>query len=657
MKLLTAVVLEQKSDEVIKVLLQLGVMDFVSIKKISPRQMERLGSRPVAVSKAALQDMRHRVEAVLRQGHCLLPSSDMLDVNNLEKPDIEGYRAQLDDLGKNLAVLKDSQKGVNQQLLGLQELKRYIAEGKTEYLDIRVGTIGRGTAEDLSSKLAAEGGLLQKAKEGDSYISLSLHRDSAKVSPLLDKFGWTESSNTRLQKIALVEMSSRIDSEHRLVAERLQKIEADVDRVVAGKREELDRMWCNLRLNELCNQIRSYFSYTRNTTLFSGWVPADLADSVSEAIRTASDGQCVVEWTEAEEMPREEIPVAISTPKALSPFKKMVDNYNTPEYGSVNPTFFVMVAYLTMFALMFADVGQGFVLLLVGILGGLDYKHHPLKPDGMISRNLCKLLLYLGCASMAGGVLFGSYFGYSLFPAIWFNYDHVVNGEVSGSGMINDVYSILGLTVKFGIIIIYLGLAINWVNLSRKKDWVHLFLDKNGIAGGWVFAVGLYLGYGYVENQYRSFPSAPWIAPALAVPIVLMILPGFIVYRQSVRKGGPTRSLVSLIMENLLEWLINLLEIFIGYLSNTLSFMRVAGLGIAHVSLMTAFKDLGGQAGGFWGVLIFLFGNLLVIVLEGLSSGIQALRLNYYEFFSKYFNGKGVAYEPVGLRSPFSANK
>jgi V/A-type H+-transporting ATPase subunit I len=105
-----------------------------------------------------------------------------------------------------------------------------------------------------------------------------------------------------------------------------------------------------------------------------------------------------------------------------------------------------------------------------------------------------------------------------------------------------------------------------------------------------------------------------------------------------------------------MEWIVEMLEVFSGYLANTLSFMRVAGLGIAHVSLMTAFFEIGRMIGnGSYNIgsyIVLLFGNLLVIVLEGLSAGIQSLRLNYYEFFSKYFSGSGIAYTPVSLKRP-----
>ena len=103
-------------------------------------------------------------------------------------------------------------------------------------------------------------------------------------------------------------------------------------------------------------------------------------------------------------------------------------------------------------------------------------------------------------------------------------------------------------------------------------------------------------------------------------------------------------------MDSIMEWVVDMLEIFSGFLANTLSFMRVAGLGIAHVSLMAAFAQMADLVENTVGkIAIMVLGNALVIALEGLSAGIQSLRLNYYEFFSKYYTGKGFAYNPVAL--------
>ncbi len=105
-----------------------------------------------------------------------------------------------------------------------------------------------------------------------------------------------------------------------------------------------------------------------------------------------------------------------------------------------------------------------------------------------------------------------------------------------------------------------------------------------------------------------------------------------------------------------MDWIVEVLEIFSGYLANTLSFMRVAGLGIAHEALLIAFFEIATMAGAgtlrsFPAILILIVGNILIIALEGLSAGIQSLRLNYYEFFSKYFTGTGRPYAPVSLRT------
>jgi V/A-type H+-transporting ATPase subunit I len=649
MKLLTAVVLEQKSDVVVKALLEEGVMDFVHIDKLDPKQMEKLSTRPSSINRNALEDMRHRIEAMLRQGQLGLPANTQLNVKDLEKPDLDAYRNMLDDITKQLATLKEEQRNSNQILLGLGEMKRYIQEEKYTYLDLRVGRPTHGAMADLAEKLSTYGAVVTTSGENaDNWVSLTLRRDASQVTPLMDKFGWTETSNPELQKTALVDVSSEIDRMMEEADKARKGIEAQVNAIIKEKQSDLDKSWCNLRLNELCDQIRSYFSYTRNTTLFSGWVPADKSDEVSEAIYSSSEGQCVIEWTKADVMPRSEIPVAVSSPRAMLPFAKMVSNYGTPEYGSVNPTPFVMVAYLAMFALMFADVGQGFVLLVFGLLMMLSYKKNPLKKDGLISRNISELLVYLGGASIIGGVLFGSYFGFTWLPALWFNYDAAVNGQPTGSS-ISDVYGILGLTIKFGIIVIYTGLLINWTNLARKKAWLKLCLDKNGIVGGLLFGTGLYLAYGFAANNYKSFPSSPWAGPVITTCLVLIFVRGFLEYALSVKEGGAKKGAGQVVLDSVMAWLVDVLEIFCGYMSNTLSFMRVAGLGIAHVCLMTSFLQLTRMAGGAGGIVIYLLGNLLVIALEGLSAGIQSLRLNYYEFFSRYFTGKGIAYEPVGL--------
>jgi V/A-type H+-transporting ATPase subunit I len=138
----------------------------------------------------------------------------------------------------------------------------------------------------------------------------------------------------------------------------------------------------------------------------------------------------------------------------------------------------------------------------------------------------------------------------------------------------------------------------------------------------------------------------------LGLPALLLLLKEPLLLWRHAHDAEEKKSLPMLCMNILMEWIVELLEIFAGYLSNTLSFMRVAGLGIAHVCLMIAFATMAGMTDFFiFKAMILILGNILVIGLEGLSAGIQALRLNYYEFFTKFFHGTGRLHTPIALNS------
>ena len=195
-------------------------------------------------------------------------------------------------------------------------------------------------------------------------------------------------------------------------------------------------------------------------------------------------------------------------------------------------------------------------------------------------------------------------------------------------------------------------LLLNWINLIRKRRFSELVFDKNGLVGGVLYALGIWFAWGFVRSGYKTFPSSWFMAPVLITALVLIFLKEPVEFIIAKKKGEKTGGIGHLAMSTIMEFLVEVLEIFSSFLSNTLSFMRVAGLGIAHASLMSAFYDMADMPGNIIAkILIMILGNVLVIVLEGLSAGIQSLRLNYYEFFTKYFTGHGIAFRPVGLKS------
>ncbi|MDZ7792307.1 MAG: V-type ATPase 116kDa subunit family protein [Spirochaetia bacterium] len=486
---------------------------------------------------------------------------------------------------------------------------------------------------------------------------ITLKRDNSRVEGLLEKYGWEErqyqedsGDGQGKTRLPVEELDAKLES----LRYKQQELHEGLSRTVEDRSETLERLWTGLRMRELLRTIQGYYRKTERTYLFSGWLPAEKKEEVTKTLMEATEGRCYLEWHTPHkggdpEVPKQ-VPVQMKNPEALRPFQSLVENYGIPTYGSIDPTPMVAVFYLAMFALMFGDVGHGAVVLLVGLIG--DRRSRKRGKKTMIY----PLISYCGAAAIVSGALFGSYFGTSLLPPLWFDYHGIVAGHEGGAGSVKTMSDILLLTIFFGIAVIATGLLINWVNRIRRRDWFGLVWGNGGLLVGWIYAAGTYTAFYFAGHDYKELPEGPVLLVFLGLPVLLLAAKPVLEHARHNRRLPPDQRHSVNVLDMIMEWLVELLEIFSGYLSNTLSFMRVAGLGIAHVSLMMAFFQIAEMAasnGNFtvWSYLILLLGNALVIGLEGLSAGIQSLRLNYYEFFSKYFAGNGRAYAPISLRS------
>ena len=394
--------------------------------------------------------------------------------------------------------------------------------------------------------------------------------------------------------------------------------------------------------------MKSKFSRTRRTVIFSGWLPSSRKADVESRINEACSDRHYVEWRVPQSEERSQVPVQLQNPRILAPFELLVSNFATPEYGSIDPTPLVAVTYLAMFGLMFGDAGHGMVLIASGIIGSAFSK------TGGNVQKLFKLLVWCGSAAVVAGILFGSYFGMQWMPPLWFDYHGIVSGH-GGGEFVNTIYDVLAITVYFGVAVISLGLALNWINLVNQRKWFDLIFDKAGVVAGVIFGVGYVVAAAFVRSGYSSLPDGQILLVGLGIPVAALGAKAPLQYLRDRNHGNAKPFHPLMLADFAMEWIVELLEIFSGYLANTLSFMRVAGLGIAHEALMIAFFEIAYMAGGgsirLPSILILVVGNVLVIVLEGLSAGIQSLRLNYYEFFSKYFTSAGRVFRPVSLQS------
>lgn len=375
---------------------------------------------------------------------------------------------------------------------------------------------------------------------------------------------------------------------------------------------------------------------TQLTRLITGWVPDEDRVKVADKVRHLTQGRCVVETVAADQAPADQVPVLMRHSRLLRPFGMLVAGYGTPGYRDIEPTLFVALTYMLMFGMMFGDVGHGAVLAVAGavaIIRGTSRK----------VRDVGTFLIMTGIASAIFGMIYGSYFGLASMEhyALW-------KDPLSG-----DPMDMMKGAIVLGVIVISTGLILNTVNCLRKRDWVGGFLGSYGVAG----AI-LYWGVLGLVLKHAALREHGLLGLAATLVIVIPLAAWFV--REPLRhaleqRRGAAREESGGFLIALMESAVEAFEAMLNYMANTISFVRLAAYAMSHAAVLMATFVMAREVekisvgGGFLSVLVIIAGNLVAILLEGLIAAVQAMRLEYYEFFSKFFSGGGQAYTPFHL--------
>lgn len=655
---LSAVVLEKHFDRVTRELLDLGQMDFISVKEVSPSLARSLREVKGVVSVSALKDLRKKIESIMAVGRIEFPSLKHAEIKPLTENGLAALSAEVASVESEMNLLRQRQQNTQADILRLEEIRKQVAAALRHkapgrenpyaaFLVTRYGSFS-GDREDLINVLRGVPCAVLPVSDTSlhEYILIHLKKDILKVESALAETAWKGGEPVTGDAAVNPEIGERLKKRLEEVQTRQDELKYDVETVIGNEKQHIKDLWTQLRVAETYSAIQQRFNKTERTFVFSGWIAEKMKKKVSDGIFKACNGDCYIELTSAAEAVEEEglvPPVLLETPKLLKPFETVITNFAVPAYGTINPSYIVALTFMLMFGLMFGDVGHGAVVLLAGIIGTITARKKR-KPDYIYN-----LMCYCGLSAVFFGVMFGSYFGYSWLPAVWFNYHGAVVGH-NASGMVQSLMQILALSAWLGVGMISLGIFFFFYNCICCKKWLELLTDKSGLAGAVFYWGGVACAYFFMTDG--SFARIPgWVlALCFGLPTAAFFVRLVI---HSVKEEGRFRisSLPMLVMELLIE----ILEVFSGYLANTLSFLRVAGLGIAHVSLMQAFFTLADMVGSdsalkaAASVFLIILGNVLVIALEGLSAWIQTVRLHYYEFFNKFLMGGGIAFRPISL--------
>jgi len=355
-----------------------------------------------------------------------------------------------------------------------------------------------------------------------------------------------------------------------------------------------------------------------------GWAPTDAITSLNG--RLAEIGSAVVE------LPRPawvEPPTLLNPVKVEQPFRPLVQNYGTTRYGDIDPTSFTVVSFIVMFGMMFGDVGHGLVLVLLSL-----WLRRRTRGRFAAFRSLWVIPFTAGLSGMFFGLLYGEAFGPTgLVPTLWLN-------------PLDEPVTLLLVALGIGAVLLTVSYLLGIVNRWRRGGFQEALLAQFGVAGLTVFIGGLLLAGGVYTEILALEVSGAVVAGIglvlLAVGLVLEAGRGAAAFAQA----G-----------------VEFVDAVIRLFSNLVSFTRLAAFGLMHAAIglvvFEAASNLwGGPAGVVAATLIFVGGNAVAFALEALVTGVQALRLEYYELYSRIFSGEGHAFAPwsMPVRSPEEAS-
>ncbi|MDK2981918.1 MAG: V/A-type H+/Na+-transporting ATPase subunit [Chloroflexota bacterium] len=403
---------------------------------------------------------------------------------------------------------------------------------------------------------------------------------------------------------ALQHISKKVELDH----QELDEIDGRLERI-AGQWLPRLRTWqlvCKDRVDEF--EAYTKLGETEYTFTLFGWIPAENVAELKEIFLKRFNKDVTLNVVDIPNELRETIPVATQNPAAIEPFENFVTMRAVPKYTDIDPGMLVAFFMPLFFGMMVGDVGYGILMLAISLwLSKKNIK-------GLFG-DFFKALKWGSLWSILFGVLYGEYFGNlgeSLgIKPLWFSRGDAANFT-----------TLLIMALAVGVAHIVLGLLIGIWNAAIHKSRNN-FLER---AGTLVGLAGLFLlGYSLLQKLPDTYTVAGWIT--LAVGLIAMGL-----------SMGGTGVIMAPIE-------------FVGVIGNILSYLRIAALGLASVFLAMVANDMAGMVGSaIAGVVIAVLIHSLNLVMGMLSPTIQSLRLQYVEFFRKFYEGGQSSFSPFKKR-------
>jgi len=396
-------------------------------------------------------------------------------------------------------------------------------------------------------------------------------------------------------------------------------------------RKDLLTLWSIAKEEKRIAEEKGKFVRSSKTVFFEAWVPGSLEKEAVERIKNASDGNFII----SDEFPDldENVPILIKEcPSYLQAFGKLECAYGRPSSGDIDPLRIFAITFPILFGIMFADVGQGAIFVIAGVIFTLLRRKGKLTKGGDIIQYLLisgELLIYIGFSAIFFGFIFGEFFGPSgvLHPI---TLAQIGPFQIGGFEPTQEPMKMLKFAILVGAIHITIGLILRFLNELRHK---HYKLAPIPICWIWLIFGSLFMWayWGGISNISLWFAEGSLMLGGLII-LPLMLIFVFVAVAEGFMVGvGFT------------------VEVFAETLSHTMSYSRLMALGLIHSAMNYLFLVLGGVEHGVFplqSIPLIAIGTILVLIIEGLVVFVHTLRLHWVEWFSTFHSGEGIPFKP-----------
>ncbi|MEN8906878.1 MAG: V-type ATP synthase subunit I [Clostridiales bacterium] len=500
----------------------------------------------------------------------------------------------------------------------------------TETLLVRGVFPGDFNIEEIKEKIEKEIDLVHfeyvnTYGEGNCVLIIYHKEKEEEVGIFIKKYGFIQQDFDEFVGLASQNIK-KIEKDLKDLEKKIENEENNLSKYLKFK-DKLELLFDNYLISIERNKITEKIFRTEKTFTADGWVPKRLKDKVNETMSKKWD--VYIEFYEPAE--DEECPVLLSNNKIGEAVEGITNLYSLPNYKEFDPNTIMAPFFILFFGLMLSDGGYGLIMIAIATFGLIKLNLN----DSM--KQFAKLFIFCGASTVFWGVMFGGWFGIEALSkySIWIN-------------PVEDSEELLKWSLAFGIFHIFVGIGVRGINLIREKKYLDIVFD---VLLWYVFFTGA---------VFSVLPLAPGVDPDsvqgfVSIGIKMLLVGGVLLI---LTQGRKEKGIIKKIVMG-----IGSIYQLIGFMSDVLSYSRLLALGLATSVIASIVNDMAAMIPVHIVLKIFIVAIIAVVghtfnfAINALGAYVHSSRLQYIEFFGKFYKGGGRAFEPFKINTRFTSLK